>query len=108
MIFAEATLKIHIVLLNLSWKGLVTSVLHGSSLFAVDSLSVFVLQVLDRTVKLLLKHADSFNRIFSHVFGKVWVEVSEVIKVDVEPVFGFGNQTCDLLLVLATAHVVAD
>ncbi len=45
MIFAEATLKVHIVLLNLSWKGLVASVLHGCSLFAVVSLSVFVLQV---------------------------------------------------------------
>lgn len=108
MIFAEAAFKVHVVLLNLGWEGLVAGVLHGLCFLAVASLAVFILQVLDGTVKLLLKHVDGFNRIFSHVLGKVWVEVSEVVKVDVEAGFGFGQETGDLLLVLAAAHVVSD
>jgi len=83
VIFAEAALKVHIILFYLGWEGLVASVLHRSGFLIVDSFTVFVLQVLDGTVKLLFKHVDGFNRIFSHIFSKIWAEISQVIKVDV-------------------------
>jgi len=83
MIFSEATLKIYIILFDFSREGFVASILHRSGFLTVASLSIFVLQVLDRSVKLLLKHVYGFNWIFSHIFCKIWAEVSQVIKVDV-------------------------
>jgi hypothetical protein len=106
MILVEAALKVHLVFFNLGCQGLVARIFHGVSLLAVVTLSVFVLQVSDGTVKLLLKHEKCVvNRILSQVFCKVWVLIFEVIKFDVELGFGFLKYICDLILALATAYV---
>jgi hypothetical protein len=88
VILAEASFKVHIILLYFIWKSPVC-VLLGS--FFILSFTIFISLVLDCTVKLLLKHVNGFDRVLDNIFGKFRVEVSEIVKVDVKSVFSFRN-----------------
>ena len=74
MVLTEIAFKVHVVLFNFSWESFV--ILKSS--FLIVTLLVASI-VLNNTVELLLKHANSFDWVFSNISSEIWTKLSQVI-----------------------------
>ena len=82
MVLSEVSLKVNIVLFSFRRECFVTC-LCQCLLLIVALLVVTV--ILIYSVKLWLKNIDSFDGVLSDISCKILVELSEIVKVDVEP-----------------------
>jgi hypothetical protein len=108
MIAAKVTVEINIVLFDFGGELTVSLVCECGSFLGISTLLMVVLKVLNCSVKLALKHTNSFNWTLRDVTSKVGVELTDVIEVDVEAGSLLSDEVVNFLLVFSGAHVVAD